>query len=338
MSSCLHKFICAAIVASSLALTAKGQSMPVDTPTDTIYNPTVLFNTIPKTYEIAGIEISGAPNYDDFLVLGYTGLKVGDRITIPGDDVTNAVKRLMRQGLFAQARVKVLKTYGDKAWLGLELRTQPRISEVRYDGVKSGEKKDLQEKLNLLPGNQITQNIVNRAEAIVKKFYADKGFKNADVHISLHQDLSKDNEMIVQIDVNKRDKIKVHKIFINGNEVLSDRQIKNAMKKTNENNDIWKIFSQKKFVTSDYEDDKNRIIGKYNEKGYRDAKITADSIVPVSENRVDVYLTVDEGKRYYIKDINWVGNTVYNQDILNAYLGMKPGDVYNQKMMNKRLN
>ncbi|MCH5220360.1 MAG: outer membrane protein assembly factor BamA [Muribaculaceae bacterium] len=316
---------------------ALGLSAQNGAPTDTIYNPTVLFNSMPRTYEIADLQVTGAPNYDDFLILGYTGLKVGDRVSIPGDDITNAVKRLMRQGLFAQARVKVLKTYGDKAWLEIELRTQPRISEVIYEGVGGGEKKDLQEKLNLLPGNQITQNIVNRVEAIVRKFYADKGFKNAEVHVGLQQDLSKDNEMIVKISVNKRDKIKVHKIYIDGNEVLSDRQLKWAMKKTNENNDILKLFSQKKFVENDYEDDKNRILEKYNEKGYRDAKILADSVVPVSENRVDVYLTVDEGKRYYIKDINWVGNTVYNNEILDAYLGMKPGDVYNQKMLNKRL-
>ena len=304
---------------------------------DTIYNPTVVFSSMPRTYEIADIKITGAPNYDDFLVLGYTGLKVGDRVTIPGEDITKAVKRLMRQGLFAQARVKVLKTYGDKAWLEIELRTQPRISEVKYIGLKSGEKKDIAERLNLLPGNQITQNIVNRAEAIVRKYFADKGFKNADAKITLMPDLSKENEMIVQIAVDKRDKIKVHKIYIDGNEVLSDRQLKWAMKKTNENNDILKIFSQKKFVDNDYEDDKNRIIEKYNEKGYRDAKIIADSVVPISENRVDVYLTVDEGKKYYIKDINWVGNTVYNNELLDAYLGMKPGDVYNQKLMNKRL-
>ena len=330
----IFKILSLLIAISAFAFNAKAQTA---TPTDTIYNPTVVFSAMPRTYEIADIQITGAPNYDDFLILGYTGLKVGDRVAIPGDDITKAIKRLMRQGLFAQARIKVLKTYGDKAWLELELRTQPRISEVQYVGVKSGEKKDLQEKLNLMPGNQITQNIVNRAQAIVKKFYADKGFKNAEVQITLHQDLSKENEMIVEIAVNKRDKIKVHKIYIDGNEVLSDRQLKRAMKKTNENNDIWKIFSQKKFVENDYEDDKNRIIEKYNEKGYRDAKILADSVVPVSENRVDVYLDIDEGQRYYIKDISWVGNTVYNNDILDAYLGMKPGDVYNQKMMNKRL-
>ena len=130
---------------------------------------------MPRTYEIAGIRVTGAPNYDDFIILGYSGLKVGDRLEIPGTELTNAVKRLMRQGLFSQAQVKVEKTYGDQAWLEIALRTQPRISEVNYLGMKKGERDDIKERLQLMKGNQITQNIVNRAEQIVKQYYY---FKN----------------------------------------------------------------------------------------------------------------------------------------------------------------
>ena len=142
----------------------------------------------------------------------------------------------------------------------------------------------------------------------------------------------------MDIAVNRHDKMKVHKIYLSGNKVLSDRKLKMVMKKTNENNDLLKLFSQKKFVRSDYEDDLNRILTKYNELGYRDAKIVADSVVSYSDNRFDVYITVDEGKRYYIKDIEWVGNTLYPSELLSTYLDMKPGDVYNQTRMNKRLN
>lgn len=304
---------------------------------DTIYNPPMLFNGMPRTYELADIKVTGAPEYDDFIVLGYAGLKVGDRLELPGNDLTTAVKRLMRQGLFAQARIKVLKTVGDRAWIELQLRTQPRISKINYNGVKKGERDDLSKMLNLMPGNQITQNIVNRVTAIVKKFYADKGFNNATVNVVLSEDISKANEMIVDINVDKHSKIKVHKIYIDGNEVLSDNAIQRAMKKTNEKNKLINLFKQKKFVRSDYEDDLVRIIDKYNEKGYRDAVIVSDSVVPYNEKLVDVYITVDEGKKYYIKDIKWVGNTVYSPEILDAYLDMKPGDVYNQKHMNKRL-
>ncbi len=319
-------------------LSCLGHVAAAQMPTDTIYKPTVLYSSMPRTYEIAGIRVEGAPNYEDNIILGYAGLKTGERVAIPGAEITNATKRLMHQGLFQQAQFSLEKTVGDRAWLLLKVRTQPRISQVHYIGMKMGERDELQERLNLMKGNQITQNIVNRAQLIVEKFFRDKGFSNAKVNITLHEDLSAPGEMIVDIAVDRRDKMKVHKIYIEGNEVLSDRKIKRTMKKTNENNDILKIFSQKKFVRSDYDDDLNRILTKYNELGYRDAKIVADSVVQYSDNRVDVHITVDEGQRYYIKDINWVGNTLYPSEVLDAYLGMKPGDVYDQPHMNKRLN
>ena len=304
---------------------------------DTIYNPPVIFNGMPRTYEIADIKVTGAPNYDDYIVIGYAGLKKGDRVEVPGAEITAAAKRLMRQGLFSQAQIKIEKVAGDKAWLEIALRTQPRISEVNYIGVKKGEREDLQERLQLMKGNQITQNIVNRATSIVKKYYADKGFGNADVKIDLREDLSHQNEMIVDINVNKHSKVKVHKIYIDGNEVLSDNAVKGAMKKTNEKGKLRNLFKQKKFVETDYEDDLNRIIQKYNEKGYRDAKILRDSVAPYDEKTVDVFITVEEGKKYYISNIDWVGNTVYTTDQLDAILGIQPGEVYNQKLLEKRM-
>ncbi len=323
-----------------LSLLLIGTVLPsqAQTPTDTIYNPRVLYSAMPRSYEIAGISVDGAPNYEDYLILGYAGLKVGDRLTIPGDDITNAVKRLMNQKLFAQARIELEKVYGDKAWLKIVLRTQPRIGEVKYIGAKKGEIKDLQERLQLIKGNQITLNIVNRIKAIVEKYYKDKGFGNATCDVKLREDLSNKNDVFVDIIVDKHSKVKVHKIYINGNEVMSDRAIKRVMKKTNEKNDIFKLFSQKKFVESDYQDDLNRILEKYNEKGYRDARIKSDSVAPYEEGKVDVFIDIDEGKQYYIKDIHWVGNTIFPNEVLDEYLGMKPGEVYNQKMLQKRLN
>ena len=326
------------ILTALVVLASSMINMSGQTPNDTIYNPPILYSGMPKTYEIAGVRVEGAPNYEDDIILGYAGLKIGDRMAIPGEEVTQIVKRLMRQGLFAQVQFVVDKTSNNKAWITLKLRTQPRISKVNYNGMKKGEREDIQERLQLLKGNQITQNIINRAEMIVKKYYESKGFGNAQVNIVLHEDLSAPNEMIVDINVNKHDKVKVHKIYIDGNEVLSDNQIQRAMKKTNEKNKLLNLFKQKKFVESDYHDDLNRILEKYNEKGYRDAKILSDSVVPYDDRLVDVYINVDEGKKYYIKDISWVGNTVRTSEELDYYLGMKPGDVYNQKLLDKRLN
>lgn len=304
--------------------------------TDTIYNPTVLFTGLPKTYEIADIVVNGADNYEDYIVIGYSGLKQGDLIEIPGSDISDASKRLWRQGLFSKVQISVDKVAGNKAWLSINLRQQPRISEINYIGVKKGEREDLQNALQLMKGNQITQNIVNRAEQIIKKYYSNKGFGNAVVKIDLVDDLSHPNEVIVNIRVKKNDKVKVHKIYIDGNEVLSDNAIQRTMKKTNEKGKLINLFRQKKFVESDYEDDLNRILQKYNEKGYRDAKILSDSVVPYDDKTVDVYITLEEGKKYYINDITWVGNTVLNTDDLNAILGFNKGDVYNQKLLDKR--
>ncbi|WP_369699866.1 outer membrane protein assembly factor [Duncaniella muris] len=319
-----------------LFLSALTANVCAQAPADTVYNPDILFTGLPKTYEIADIQVKGADNYEDYIVIGYTGLKVGDLITIPSAEITDASKRLWRQGLFSKVQIAVDKVIGNKAYLTLNLRQQPRISEINYHGVKKGEKQDLEEALQLMKGNQITQNIVNRAESIIKKYYSNKGFGNAVVKINLTDDLSHPNEVIVDININKNDKVKVHKIYIDGNNVLSDRQLQRVMKKTNEKGKLINLFRQKKFVETDYKDDLNRIIQKYNEKGYRDAVILSDSVVPYDEKTVDVYINLDEGKRYFVNDVTWVGNTVYPTENLAALLGIEKGDVYNQTLLKKR--
>ncbi len=319
-----------------LFLSALTANVCAQAPADTVYNPDILFTGLPKTYEIADIQVKGADNYEDYIVIGYTGLKVGDLITIPSAEITDASKRLWRQGLFSKVQIAVDKVIGNKAYLTLNLRQQPRISEINYHGVKKGEKQDLEEALQLMKGNQITQNIVNRAESIIKKYYSNKGFGNAVVKINLTDDLSHPNEVIVDININKNDKVKVHKIYIDGNNVLSDRQLQRVMKKTNEKGKLINLFRQKKFVETDYKDDLNRIIQKYNEKGYRDAVILSDSVVPYDEKTVDVYINLDEGKRYFVNDVTWVGNTVYPTENLAALLGIEKGDVYKQTLLKKR--
>lgn len=307
---------------------------------DTIYNPRIVYTGMPQKYEIAGIKVTGVDNYEDYIIIGYSGLSVGQRIDIPGDDITAAAKRFWRQGLFSKVQIKAEKICGDKVWLEMSLRQQPRISDINYIGMKKGEREDIKQRLGLMKGNQITPNIAARAKQIIEKYYDDKGFKNAEVNVNQKEDLSNENEVIVDIVVDRHDKVKVHKIYIDGNEVLSDSKMKRTMKKTNEKGffNFRKWFSQKKFVPSDYEDDKNRIIEKYNEMGYRDARIVADSVVNYNEKSVDVFLKLEEGNQYHISDIKWVGNTLYNSAFLADVLGMKKGDVYNQKLLNKRIS
>lgn len=326
------KYLCLALA----FLPLKAAALDILPETDTIYNPNIIYTALPHTYEIADIKVSGLNHVDDYVVIDNSGLAVGDRVQVPGEAITNAVKRFYRQGLYSRVQIKATKIVGDKIWLEIELRQQPRMSELTFTGAKGGEMKDLRERLNLQPGQQLTPNIVARTKQIVEKYYSDKGFKNAVVTITQHNDLSKENQVILNIGVNRSDKVKVHKIYIDGNQVLSDNKVKRAMKKTNENGNILNLFKQKKFVEQDYQDDKNRIIQKYNELGYRDARIVSDSVTRYSDNRVDVHIKVDEGQKYYISDITWVGNTVYPTEVLNELLGIYPGDVYNQKLLSKR--
>ncbi|MDO4336109.1 MAG: POTRA domain-containing protein [Bacteroidales bacterium] len=331
----LFRKLLISLAVAALALPAS-RALAQTAANDTIYAPDIIYSPIPKVYEIAGIKVTGVPNTEDYVIIGYSGLSVGERIEIPGNAITTAVKRFYKQGLYSQVEINLEKTVGDKAWLEIALKEQPRMSEIRFTGVKGGEKKDLLERLGVEKGQQLTPNIVQRIRQVVQKYYEGKGFKNVIVTSTQQPDLSQENYDFLTVNVDRQNKVKVHKIYITGNEVLSDRKFKNAMKKTNENHDILNLFKQKKFIDTDYADDKIRIIDKYNELGYRDATIVSDSIAKYDDKEIDIYITVDEGNKYYIKDINWVGNTVYPTEYLNQLLGMYPGDVYNQKRLNKR--
>ena len=223
----LKLFLILAMIAGLVSF--KGTAAEVN---DTIYAPNVVFSSMPRQYEIAGIKVTGVDSYEDYIIIGYSGLTIGQKVEIPGSEITAAAKRFWRQGLFSKVQIKVEKIYQDKVWLEIALRQQPRISEINYYGVKKGEKEDLQLRLGLMKGNQFTPNIAARAEQIIEKYFDSKGFKNADVKVNQRPDISNENEVIVDIVVDKHDKIKVHKIYFTGNKVLSDRKLKRVMKKT----------------------------------------------------------------------------------------------------------
>jgi outer membrane protein insertion porin family len=305
--------------------------------TDTIYNPSILYSSTPKKYTIAGISVKGIENYEDYVLIGLSGLSVGQVISVPGDEITSAIKRYWKHGLFSDVQITAEKAYGSQIWLHIALSQRPRIANINYHGVKKSEREDLEAKLGLVKGSQITPNLISRAKILIKKHFDDKGFKNAQINI-IERNLP-DNKDQVNVDVmiDKKEKVKVHQIIIEGNSILSDRKIKRVMKKTNEKNKLVNFFKTKKFIEDNYEKDKGFIIDKYNELGYRDAMIVEDSISPYDERTVDVYLKVEEGQKYYVRNITWVGNTVYPSDNLALQLQMKKGDVYNQKLMNDRL-
>lgn len=303
---------------------------------DSISVPAIDYGTTPQKYEIAGISVTGADNYEDFVLIGFSGLSIGDVITVPGDAITDVIKRFWKQGLFSDVKIYADKIEDGKIWLTISLKQRPQVSKVNYNGLKKSEIDELSPKLGIVEGNQITPNISDKAIIVIKKFLEDKGFLNVDVKVYQKDDPEKANHVIVDVEVDKKVKNRVKEIIITGNEALSFNKINFVMKKTNDNN--WRnFFRTKKFVREEYDKDKTALIEKYNEIGYRDAYIVADSVVAIDEKSVRVYITVDEGKKYYFRDIKWVGNTIYPYEYLDNILNIKKGDVYNYKELIKRL-
>ena len=301
--------------------------------------PTIEYTMQRKTYEIAGISVTGADSYEDFVLIGFSGLAVGDKIEVPGDQITKSLKRFWKQGLFSDVKFKATKIEGDKIWLEIALKQRPRVSDIAYNGLRKSEQEDLEVKVGIQKGGQMTPDLADRAKKIVKGYLDEKGFYNAEIQVLQFNDQDHPGYVKVAINVDKKDKIRVGRLYITGNEALSHNKINQVMKKTNDNH-IINLFQTKKFVANEFENDKKLVIEKYNEIGYRDAVILADSVVPSKEDstRVDVYMTIDEGNKYFFRDITWVGNTVYPYEYLNAVLGIKKGDTYNLKELNKRLN
>lgn len=300
--------------------------------------PPIEYTLQRRTYEIAGITVSGADNYEDFVLIGFSGLAVGDRIEVPGEQITKSIRRFWKQGLFSDVKILATKIEGNKIWLDINLKQRPRISELTYNGLKKSEREDVEVKVGLSKGNQLTPNAIDRTKTVIRKYLEEKGFHNAVIDVLQEDDPAHAGYVKVTVNIDKKAKTKVNAIYITGNEALSHDKINRVMKKTNDNH-ILNFFRTKKFVTEEYEKDKKALIEKYNELGYRDAYIVADSVVPTPEDptRVDVYITVSEGDKYYVRDINWVGNTVYHHSDLDAVLGIKKGDVYNLTELNKRL-
>lgn len=310
---------------------------------DKIIHPDINYAGTPRTVVIGGIAVSGVQGYEDYMLSGISGLSVGQTITVPGNDITDAVKRYWKHGLFSDVSISADSIVGNKIYLNIYLQTLPRVSEINYIGLKKSEREAMETKLGLLKGGQVTPNTISRAKFLAKKYFDDKGFNNADIDIMQRDDVSNKNSVILDVIVDKKAKMRVRHIEIVGNKALSDKKIKGtlftkgAFKKIHESGKFGNIFKSKKYTPERWKEDKRNLIKKYNEYGFRDAVILEDSVWNVDDKHVNILVKVDEGTKYYLRNITWVGNTVYATDYLNALLGMKKGDVYNQTLMSKRL-
>ena len=311
---------------------------------DVIVNPDISYAGTPRQCEIGGLAVKGVEGYEDFVLLGLSGLSVGQTISVPGTEITEAIRRYWKNGLFSKVAITADSIVGSKVYLCVHLATRPRVSTINYVGLKKSEREDMDNKLGIMRGAQITPNMIDRAKILAKKYFDDKGYNNAEIDIVQRDDVTSKNEVILDIIVDKKAKMKVRQIIFEGNEQLSDKKIKGglfskgAFGKINEAGKFRNFFKAKKYTPERYDEAKKALIDKYNELGYRDATILEDSVWTFDEKHVNVFVKVDEGQQYYLRNITWVGNTVVTSDYLNAALGMRKGDVYNQKQMKKRLS
>ncbi|MFH1119077.1 MAG: POTRA domain-containing protein [Bacteroidota bacterium] len=330
----------------------------------------------PKEYIIGGVTVSGVQFLDQNVLIMLSGLQVADRIEIPGDKIRKAIEKLWSQGLFEDVRISATSIKEDLIFLDIYLQERPRLSKFSFKGIRKSEADDLREKIKLVKGDVVTENVVIRTSNIIKKHFTEKGFLNASVEIDQKRDSSKSNDVSLSIGIKKGSKVRIDQIVFTGNEKLVASQLKRTMKNTKdravfrpfvaidqilfklprkllslntdtvvdfvsgiiEENIKFRVFKSSKFIQDDYREDLAAVIAKYNEEGFRDAVIISDSVHRISPKLVNIKIRVDEGRRYYFGDIKWVGNTKYSAIQLGEVLKIKKGDVYNQSELDANLN
>lgn len=332
----------------------------------------------PSEYTIGGIEVAGLKVLDKNAIVSLTGLKVGDKIKIPGDMVSNAVRKLWKHGLVGDVSIDVEKIEGTNVFLILRLAERPRLTDFYFTGITKSRQSTLKEDLNLIKGKIVNDATIRNAELTVKKHFIKKGFLNTKVRITQESDTLNRGNIRLHIDVDLKQKVKIHEIAFEGNENISGSTLKRKMKKTHEYPRLtihrailgavfgfrprhiaelhdstydmgWRgvkefvnkhvklnVFNTSKFITSDFEDDKLKIIAYYNTQGFRDAEILSDTIINFDHKTIDVKFKISEGRKYYFRNIIWTGNYLHSANTLNKILDINKGDVYNKELIDKK--
>ena len=333
--------------------------------------------TNPKVYEIADIKFTGLKTLDERALASYSGIKVGDKIPIPGKEISDAIKKFWKQGIIADVAFYVTKIEGELAYLEVRLKERPRVLRFTIEGVNSNHESKLKDQIGVL-GKVASAPLIKNSEIAIKKYFVGKGFLNATVKTVQDRDTLISDGVRLRFMVDKRSKVKINKINFTGNETFSASRLKKTLKNTHEKPRFWlvshlfdQIFKTKpstirsyadssyavskrqfkdfindnvklnilqssKFIQSDFDDDKSSLIDFYNSKGFRDATVAKDGTSNVGQGFIDVNIEVEEGKKYYVRDIDWVGNFKYTDEFLAEKLGIKKGDVYNQEKIRER--
>ena len=291
----------------------------------------------PKEYEIAGVTVTGAEFSDDNAIISIAGFRIGEKIRLPGPETARALKSLWRLSLFEDIQIYKDKTIGDKIFLEIAVKERPRLSNHTYKGAKKGNHDDLNEAVNahLVKGGIITENIKTNAKANIQDYYVEKGYLDAKVTVKEREDKRKPNSVRLTFDIDKGKKVKIQNITFSGNENLSSKKLRKQMEGTHRKR---KLFSSSKLIKREYDLDKKLIVGKYNKFGFRDARIAKDSVWREKDGDLRLHLTIDEGNRYFFRNISWKGNSIYDTQTLTTVLGIGKGDVYNNELLQTRLS
>jgi outer membrane protein insertion porin family len=290
----------------------------------------------PKKYELGGITVSGARYLDPNTLISLTGLRVGDAINVPGEEIGKSIRKLWAQGILGDVSVTIARIEGNKIFLDYNLKERPRLSKFTFTGIRKGQTEDLTKKITLIRGKVVTDALMNNTRTQVRKFFANKGYLDTKVNIIQVNDSALSNSVALRIDVDKGAKIRIHDIAFEGNKAFSDRKLKGKLKKTKERKP-YKFLTAGKFQRSEYEEDKKKLLEFYNAEGYRDAAIVSDTLMR-DDKGLALRIQVDEGPKYYFRHITWNGNYLYDDKTLSNILGIKSGSPYSKETLDKRLN
>jgi outer membrane protein insertion porin family len=302
---------------------------------DSIPNYSIIDYGSAKTYIVAGYEITGTSYYDKNVIQIISGITVGQKLKIPSDDLTKSINSLWKQKLFDDIKLKVQRVEGDKIWLEMALKEKPRLSTFSIIGVRKGKAEDISEQLTIKSGQIINQNLYITIDREIKKFYADKGRSDTKVKFETVDYNSVKNTNRLKIFITPGPKIKIENIIVDGNTALTDKQVRGQMKETK-----WKkrFLAKSKFIDDLFTEDKQRIVEKYLSMGYRDFQIVSDSVWRGSNQNVNIKIVLNEGAKYYFRNIKFIGNSKYKDEVLNSVLNIKKGDIYDQTLLDQRLN
>lgn len=292
-----------------------------------------------QQYTIGEITVAGAQSFNELTVIAFSGLKKGEKIFIPGERISNVIKKLWDENLFSDVNIYVTNIEGNIADLEINITELPTLNETTISGIRKGKAKELLKELKLAKGTKITKNLVTTSKNFITNKYKEKGFLNAQVilnTIPVYDSTGVETSKDIKIAINQGKKVKIKNINIVGNNELSNRKVRGAMKKTKQINPI-RIFKRSKYVKSAFEEDKASIIKKYQEKGFRDARIISDSLAVLDAKKIELFLEIEEGRKHYFGDIRFIGNSVYTDQELKNFLGIRKGDVYNGVELQKRI-